>query len=167
MLHGGVPETTTIELFKEAMKFSSGHFTIFSATERERLHGHNFGVYCALTGEVDDNGMLADYGPYKRGLIELCRGLNEYFLLPGESPHLRVETDGERLTARFGGEAIPFLAKDVRVLPVRNVTLEELARYLTGEVTADRERLVRDRIHEVLVKVSSGPGQFASHRWAR
>ena len=37
-------KTTTIGLQKKNMKFSVGHFTIFSATKRERLHRHNFNV---------------------------------------------------------------------------------------------------------------------------
>ncbi|EQD50251.1 hypothetical protein B1A_13514, partial [mine drainage metagenome] len=31
-----------VDLSKERMKFSAGHFTVFSASERENLHGHNF-----------------------------------------------------------------------------------------------------------------------------
>ena len=160
--------TSTIELFKEAMKFSAGHFTIFSATRRERLHGHNFTVYCALTGEVDANGLLGDYVYYRQRLIDLCREWNEVFLLPGRSPHLRIEHDREagRINAIFNGQTIPFLASDVLVLPVTNVTLEELSRALLDEVLRDREVLARDRIHAVVVKVSSGPGQMASCQWS-
>lgn len=156
---------STIELFKEAMKFSAGHFTIFSATERERLHGHNFTVYCALTGAVDDNGMIADYGGYKQKLMALCRSWNEYFLLPADSPHLRIERDGDRVLAHYADEIIPFLARDVLVLPVRNVTLEELARLFVERVVEDAEMITRDRITRVVVKVSSAPGQFASSVW--
>lgn len=156
---------STIELFKEAMKFSAGHFTIFSATNRERLHGHNFSVYCALTGVVDDNGMIADYRRYKDTLYRLCRSWNEYFLLPARSPFLRVETKGDRVEAHYGDEVIPFLAKDVLVLPVRNVTLEELSRLMVERLVEDPELVGRDRIVRIVVKVSSGPGQYASHTW--
>ena len=94
--------TTTIELFKEEMKFSAGHFTIFSASERENLHGHNFTVSVAIEGVVNDNGMLADYGVYKRWVIDRCRAWNETFMLPGESPHLRMERHDGGITAHFG-----------------------------------------------------------------
>lgn len=157
--------TSTIELFKEAMKFSAGHFTIFSATERERLHGHNFSIYCALTGYVDDNGMIADYRRYKDILRQLCASWNEYFLLPGASPYLEIEHVGDRLECRFADELIPFLARDVCILPVRNITIEELARLATERLVADPALVGRDRIVRLTVKVSSGPGQFASHTW--
>ncbi len=157
---------TTIELFKEEMKFSAGHFTIFSATERERLHGHNFTVYVAITGIVDEGGLMGEYGAYKRFLFEACRSLNEYFLLPGDSPHLTIREEGERLYARFNGEEIPFLKRDVQVLPVRNVTIEELARML-GERLVGDERLVSGAVEALVVKVASGPGQSGSYHWSR
>ena len=34
----------TLYIDKESHKFSAAHYTIFSATERERLHGHNYSV---------------------------------------------------------------------------------------------------------------------------
>jgi 6-pyruvoyltetrahydropterin/6-carboxytetrahydropterin synthase len=161
----GRVHTSTIELFKQSQKFSAGHFTIFSATRRERLHGHNFRVYCAITGEVDANGLVGDYGLYKQRLVELCSAWNEVFLLPGRSPYLRIERRDQHVDAIFGEQTIPFLASDVLVLPVANVTLEELSRVLLEELLGDRERLVLQRIRSVVVKVSSGPGQLASSEW--
>ncbi len=50
-------QLTTIEVSKEYLKFSAAHFTIFSATERERLNGHNFRVSAKITEPVGPNGM--------------------------------------------------------------------------------------------------------------
>jgi 6-pyruvoyltetrahydropterin/6-carboxytetrahydropterin synthase len=161
-----MPRTTTIELHKEEMKFSAGHFTIFSATHRENLHGHNFTIYVALTGEVVENGMLADYGPLKRRITERCRAWNETFFLPDRSPHLRVERDERgNVLARFQDEELRFLARDVTLLPVENVTLEELARVFGEELVGDGSALREDRITHVLVKCASGPGQWSSWEW--
>jgi len=157
-------EPTTIELFKEAMKFSAGHFTIFSATERERLHGHNFTVQAHLTGELDANGMLGDYGEFKRVLFALCDSLDEWVLLPGQSPYLSLREDGDLLLAQFAGQTIPFLQSDVQVLPIRNVTVEELARYVCARLVDDGN-LTAYPIHHLTIKVSSGPGQFGVASW--
>ncbi|MCE9668094.1 6-carboxytetrahydropterin synthase [Myxococcus stipitatus] len=163
-----MPRTTTIELHKEEMKFSAGHFTIFSATERENLHGHNFTVYVAITGEVTENGMLSDYKPMKRAIIERCHGWNETFMLPGRSPHLRLETDAKgNVAAHFNGETLHFLARDITVLPVENVTLEELARVFGEELVGDGSALRRDRVSRLVVKCASGPGQWSSWEWSR
>ena len=43
---------STIEIYKENMKFSAAHFTIFSDTHREHLHGHNYTAHVALTTEI-------------------------------------------------------------------------------------------------------------------
>ncbi|MCA9656768.1 MAG: 6-carboxytetrahydropterin synthase [Myxococcales bacterium] len=159
-------QRTTIELFKEEMKFSAGHFTILSPTERERLHGHNFTVYVAITGIVGDDGLMSEYGAFKRILFDACRGLNEYFLLPGESPHLTIREEGDHLFATFNGEVIPFLRRDVKILPIRNVTIEELARWFAHDLV-DGGRLVTDDVEALVVKVASGPGQYASYEWRR
>ena len=69
---------TTIEIAKEYLHFSAAHFTIFSATNRERLHGHNFFVAANITAVVLDNGMCFNYCQLKDDLRELCSALDEY-----------------------------------------------------------------------------------------
>jgi 6-pyruvoyl-tetrahydropterin synthase len=98
----------TIELYKEAFKFSAAHFTLFSARERERLHGHDFFVSCALTGPLGEGGLIADYGPVKRRLRALCGELDEVLLLPGASPWLQVEPGGDEVRATFAGRTMSY-----------------------------------------------------------
>ncbi len=118
-------------------------------------------------GEVDANGMVSDYRVYKERLQTLCADWDEIFLLAGQSPYLRFEEKGPRIDVHFGDEVIPFLTRDVKILPVRNVTLEELSHLFLAEVLKHHDMLMRDRIHEVVIKVSSGPGQLASSEWRR
>ena len=160
-----VQQRTKIELFKEEMKFSAGHFTIFSATHRENLHGHNFSVHVEIDALVSDNGVTFDYGPMKKRLFELCRSLNEIVLLPTRSPHLRVREEGGRVIARFADEELIFLKRDVRLLPIRNVTIEELAAYLLEAVVADVSGEPAHGVSAVAVRVFSGPGQSARVEW--
>ena len=154
-----------IELFKEAMKFSAGHFTIFSATKRENLHGHNFSVHVEIVALVSDNGMTFDYGVSKKKLEALCFSLNEIVLLPTRSPYLRVHEEAGRVIARFADEELVFLARDVRLLPIRNVTIEELAAYLLEAVVADVSAEPAHGVSSVAVRVLSGPGQSARVEW--
>jgi 6-pyruvoyltetrahydropterin/6-carboxytetrahydropterin synthase len=154
--------TTRIELFKEEMKFSAGHFTIFSARERENLHGHNFFIHLETEASVLEDGLAFDYGPLKKRLIALCHELNEIFLLPSHSPHLRIEQTDEHVTAFFADERLVFLKRDVKLLPVRNVTLEELSSYLLDEVTRGWAPEQASGVHRIALKVFSGPGQSAS-----
>lgn len=156
---------TTVELQKESMKFSAGHTTIFSATEREPLHGHWYGVYLALTTYVEDNGMTFDYRYYKERIHILCKKLNQTFLMPEFSPFLTISEDNEYYYFTFNKKKIPFLKEDVTILPLSNITVEELSRWFVNELIKDEDELVKHRIQKVVVKVFSAPGQSASHTW--
>ncbi|MCW8445100.1 6-carboxytetrahydropterin synthase [Fluoribacter gormanii] len=158
---------TTVELQKESMKFSAGHTTIFSATEREPLHGHMYGVYLALTTWVEKNGMTFDYRYYKERIHKLCRYLNQTFLMPQFSPFLQYAEDEEYYYFTFNQKKIPFLKEDVTLLPVTNITVEELSRWFVQELIKDKAELDRHRIEHVVVKVFSAPGQSANHQWHR
>lgn len=157
-------DVVTIRLAKENMKFSAAHFTIFSATERERLHGHNFRVEVDIEARMLGNGMCFDYGIYKDRVVALCRELNEWTILPTKSAHLRIEEDGAHVFAVFDGTRIPFLHADVLLLPIENATLEEFAAWFLARLGEDREALRVHRIDAIEVRVFSGPGQSAGRR---
>lgn len=153
---------TTLYIDKESHKFSAAHFTIFSATERERLHGHNYSVSARIVAPMGDNGFAADYNVYKSLLARLCAALDEYMLLPAASPYLEITEEGEEYRVTFDGRQMRFLRSDTQVLPLRNITVEELSRYLL-------EGLLRDSagqdLREVELCVASGPGQRGCTTW--
>lgn len=157
-----LPRRVHVHLAKENMKFSAGHFTIFGPGERERLHGHNFTVQVIIETEVGEDGLCFDYGVYKDRIVALCRELNEWFILPAHSPHLRLEQTAEHVIAHFGDERIPFLHGDVKILPIANGTLEEFSAWFLQRLTEDREELRRFRILSMEVRTASGPGQHVA-----
>jgi 6-pyruvoyltetrahydropterin/6-carboxytetrahydropterin synthase len=153
---------TTLHIDKEAHKFSAGHYTIFSATERERLHGHNYSVSARFLAPQGENGFSADYNLYKNRLAKLCDELDEYMLLAGNSPHQSIEEVGENYRVSFAGDDMLFLAKDALVLPIGNVTVEELSYYLLMRLV---EISQGEGLREIELCVSSGPGQKACSLW--
>ena len=153
------PQLTTIEISKDYLHFNSAHFTIFSASEREDLHGHTFYVRAYVSSPVDANGMAFDYNIVKEGLKRLCDHLDEKVLLPEQSPHLALTEEDGYVIARFGNERLPFLPRDVLTLPVRNITVEELAPWFLNELADDVANL---DLTSLEIQVSSGPGQWAS-----
>ena len=156
----------SLALSKQAMKFSAGHFTLFGPGSRERLHGHDYFVSATLQVRVGDDGLCFDYAILKRELMALCQGVDEYVLLPGESPLLRIEPEGAQVHAMFGDERIPFLASDVRVLPLANITLEELSRwFLGGLLQACGDRFDAWGVRSLELFVEAGPGQRAGMAW--
>ena len=78
---------------------------------------------------------------------------------------MRIERGETQTLAHFNGVAIPFLNSDVKVLPIRHVTVEELALLLLDSVVEFRKEQGHDAISEIVVKVFSGPGQSASAVW--
>lgn len=159
------PETLTrIEISNEYLNFNAGHFTIFSATERENLHGHNFQVRCAVTAAIGADGLAFDYVLLKRVLKELCAALDERVLLPEHSPYLTLEHQDGMVIAHFADERIPFLTRDCLPLSIRNVTIEELAGLLLMRLKV-RPELAGAALQSLEVGVSSGPGQWAFSHW--
>jgi 6-pyruvoyltetrahydropterin/6-carboxytetrahydropterin synthase len=160
------PIVTTIEISKDYLHFNAAHFTLFSASEREDLHGHTFFVTAAIEAEVGEDGLAFDYNLFKDALKALCDRLDEKTLLPERSPYLHIEERPDYVVARFADEEIPFLRRDVLTLPVRNVTVEELAPWLLGELQS-RPEIAALALSRLQIRVSSGPGQWAGAEWRR
>jgi len=155
-------QLATLHIDKQAHKFSAAHFTIFSETERERLHGHNYGVSARIVAEMGENGFSADYNVYKRYLQKLCDAHDEYMLLPGLSPWLVVEERDGEYFATFSGKTLRFPVDETLVLPIVNVTVEALAHYLLERTL--EEAAIGDLL-ELELFVTSGDGQKASACW--
>ena len=156
-------QLATLYIDKESHKFSAAHYTIFSATERERLHGHNYSVSAMIAAPMGDNGFAADYNVYKNRIKTLCDELDEYMILPEHSPHQAIEEYGDNYRVRFNGEEMLFLKSDTLVLPIRNATVEEFSHLLLARLL---ELSGSDVIAEVQLCVASGPGQKACARWS-
>jgi hypothetical protein len=69
---------------------------VFSATERERLHGHTHAVRVTITGPVAADGMIANYAVFKERVRVLCDSWDEMYLIPSLSPYVTVRHEGGR-----------------------------------------------------------------------
>ncbi len=109
---------------------------------------------------------MGDYGAMKRILRDLCAEYDEYVLLAGQSAHLDIERDSADATiaVTFGGrDRMSFPEGDVKVLPIENVTVEELSALLARRIAQEHgEALGSAGVDAVSVRVSSGPGQAAT-----
>lgn len=158
---------STIELFKESMKFSAGHFAIFSSTVRENLHGHNYNVCAAFTTLIGEEGFSFDYRFYKNKVRKICDSLNEITLIPGKSKYLKIETEDKYTNIHFSDEKLIFLNRDIKILSVYNITVEELSNWILEEILRDRDELEQNKIQAIKIKVFSGPGQSGSAEWRK
>ena len=152
--------TTAILIEKDYLHFGAAHFTIFSSTDREHLHGHNFFVKAALTCTVGRDGLAFDYNIVKTELKRLCDQLDEQLLVPSESPHLTIGEKDGYVSVAFNGETMLFLPRDVRLIEVANVTVEALAEWFMSALKKS-ETVSALPLQTVTIGVSSGPGQWA------
>lgn len=148
-----------IEVVRESLHFSAAHFTIFSATKRERIHGHNFRLNGIFECEVDSNGLCFDYGDLKQVLQSLCDSLDELFLIPADSPYLDISTQGKSTHVTFNDETISVPTQDIRLLPLRNITVEELANWVALQLANDKN-FQSLGISKMTIKVASGSAQW-------
>ena len=162
-----MPRLSTIELFKEDMKFSAGHFAIFSSEVRENIHGHNYNVFASFTTLIDDEGLSFDYRFYKDKVRKICDKLNEITLIPGKCKYIKIEENGDYTNIIFNKEKIIFLNRDILILPVFNITVEELSNWVLNEILMDKRELESNKIQNIEIKVFSGPGQSGSAKWSK
>src|SRR5690606_20882959 len=124
-----MPRVSTIELFKENMNFSIGHFTVFSHDTRENLHGHNYRLYVSITTLIDSDGLSFNYRYYKDKFRELCRKIDETVVLAGKCNYLVFSENEKYHVVKFNDEEMFFLKRDATILPITNVTVEELSNW--------------------------------------
>lgn len=160
-----VTRLASLEIHKDELTFCAGHFTIFSATEREHMHGHNYCVSVLFDIKITHNGLSFDYRHFKRKLIRLCEQLNTRFLLPTQSPYLSIKEENDYLIAHFNQKKLPFLKEDVVLLPLTNITIEELSYWFLQKILEEQSELDQLAVKAITVKVYNGPGQSGGACW--
>ena len=160
-------QIATILLSSSLMKFSAGHFTIFSANSRETIHGHNFKVECLLESKIKENDLVFDYGVFKKKFIQLCAFLDEKLLLPKNSPYLVIKQDSSSVHCLYGSEEMRFPNRDVVILPIENITIEALARWFLEQIKAKTSLLHTCSITAMEISVLSSSSQKGGIKWKR
>ncbi len=159
-------ERWSIAMHKEDFKFSCAHFLIFPDGSKERLHGHNYQVSCEIEGALDAHGLVIDFNQAKPVVRSLCRELNERWLVPGEHPLLQVLPDDDGHTRIIFGERRYCAPSDeIRVMPMNNVSVENLAAYLGRRLRDELERRFgAARIGSIVMSVTENSGQGGVYR---
>ena len=122
----------TVHLSKESFKFSSAHFTVFNASQAERLHGHNYYVSVDLQFSDFDKStdLTIDFHKLKKDIQKSCDYLDEYVLIPKNSSFLSYSKIEQHTQIQFSEKRYLFPDSDIRLLPLANITCEGLCKYL-------------------------------------
>ena len=157
----------SLTLSSSLMKFSAAHFTIFSATERENIHGHNFTVALKCDTLLQKNDLAFDYNIFKKMAIDFCAALDEKLLIPLHSPYLAVDQLDQTVRVLFNQETLLFLPRDILLLPIANVTVEGLAHYFLDKILIEQPLLDQCHIQKMTVVVASSPSQSGEAEWVK
>jgi len=155
-------ERWSIDIQKEYFKFSAAHFLIFPDGTAERLHGHNYRVFVALEAALSAHGLVLDFKRVKPVIRALLDELDEHWLVPGEHANLAVSRRGDGTTeVRFADRYYAAPDEDVLVLPINNVSAENLATWVGRQLL---QRL-RDKFGDVrIVHLSCAVEETAGQR---
>jgi 6-pyruvoyltetrahydropterin/6-carboxytetrahydropterin synthase len=154
-----------LDIRKEGLGFSAAHFTLFPGGRAERLHGHNYRTELALEGDELQGGLLLDFTEIKKAVRGICDELDERMLLPTEHPDLEVQESEESVEVRCHGKAYRFPREDVRLLPLANSTVEELARHLGSRLLETLGPRLREAgVTRFAVGVEETPGQSGRYQ---
>jgi 6-pyruvoyltetrahydropterin/6-carboxytetrahydropterin synthase len=152
---------STLRLAKQDFAFAAAHFTLFPEQTAERLHGHNYHVRVELIGgEVDAHGFLLPVAPVKARIRAICDALDERILIPEKSALLGLRQTAEAVEVSLGTRSYRFPKNEVRLLPLPNVTIEALAKYVWGELTP---ALLGSPVSRLRVEVEETSGQSAGY----
>ncbi len=161
-------ESWGIDLSKEYLKFSAAHFLIFPDGSSERLHGHNYRVFVQLEAGLDEHGLVIDFKRIKPVVREICDGLDEHWLIPGEHPVLRYAEREDGVTeVWYKGLYYAAPTQDVIVLPINNTSSENLATWI-GRALRERleQRFPQAVISHLRVGVEETQGQQGIYRYS-
>jgi 6-pyruvoyltetrahydropterin/6-carboxytetrahydropterin synthase len=146
-----------LRLGKEDFKFSVAHFTVFSDQIAEDLHGHNYRVRVEIAGPgIDDLGLLLDLRGLKAEIRRLCAELDSKTLVPQHSPLVRVTAAEGGYEIRYGARLYRLPEADVKTMPIRNTSIEELAAWFWKML---RPSLAGSPIDALSVEVEETAGQ--------
>lgn len=105
--------------------------------------------------------MAFDFNAVKPIISQMTAELDEYVLLPKSSPFLEIVKSPSSVRVQYGKKEYVLPVEDVRVLPVVNVTAEELARYLADELVQRLRAVptISSVLREVRIGVQESRGQ--------
>lgn len=160
-------KTMTLHFDEGKLKFSSGHFTIFSKTEREPLHGHNYTLNAEISLRLSEPGITFDYRIVEQKLAALCAQLNWHTLIAQRSPYLTLREDASQYHITFDQDTMSLPKKDVVMMPLDNITLETLSQWFVNELTQDTMFIKKFGVVSIRIITKNGPYHGSESKWEK
>ncbi|MFO7678040.1 MAG: 6-pyruvoyl tetrahydropterin synthase family protein [Thermoplasmatota archaeon] len=120
-----------IDGWQAGIRFSSAHL-IPGHVKCHVLHGHTYAIHLRIYGEKNTHGFLIDFSEIKSVLKSIAYQLDHKVLVPKANKAFTVENNEIHASCNNKKYIFPF--QDCVILPIDNVTAENLAEYILSEV---------------------------------
>lgn len=154
-----LPRRFRVDVTKDHLVFSAGHFITIGDDLCERLHGHNFRVAAEVEGPLDDNGFVFDFIALRDELQSIVNELDHRMLLPTEHPRIRLDVRDREIEATYDDRRWVFPRDECLLLPIRQTTVELIAQWIGERLLAS---LNTPGLQRLTVRVEENFGQWAS-----
>jgi len=160
-----MPEQFQVQLHKEQLTFSAAHFITYGDDNIcERLHGHNYGVRCSVSGALNSHGYVVDFLALRDQLAEIVSELDHHVLLPTDHPTISIAIEGNEVIAKFADRRWVFPVEDCVLLPIANTTAELLAAYIASTLVAHADVWSHPGIEKLTLAVDENQGQWGEYQ---
>lgn len=147
----------TLHIDRPSIRFSSAHMTVFPDGSKESLHGHNYQVFIEAT--IDENRFLP-FSAIKELASVLAGKWHEKVLLAAQNRHFHLrEAAAEVCDFTLCNKHYVLPSEDVVLLPVENVTCENLAKLFAAAL----KKQLGEAVLQLMVRIEEYPGQGASY----
>ena len=136
--------------------FAAAHF-IIGHDKCGRLHGHNYFIKVKISGDINEQHMVLDYGLLKEELKKLVKPLDHKVLLPAKAEGLQIEKKEESVEVITCDKRYLLPVEDVEHLPIPATTAEELAKYFHQKLQKIWPKFV------LRVTIEEAPGTSATY----
>ena len=150
--------STSLEIdgWKSNIRFSSSHL-LSGHKKCGFLHGHTYAIHSWVYGEKDENGFIFDFSLLKSTLREIAEKLDHRILIPEKNENVVITNKEIRINA--DGKSYVFPREDCVLLPIKNVTAENLAEYILEELLKNIN--LPKNVKKIDIGVDEGFGQGA------
>lgn len=144
-----------IEIFKDGINISVAYFIINSPNSRENIQGDILNISLTLNINSLENGFSKAENFYKHNLTNICRELHKSTIIQGKSKFLTFDKNEDYINVFFNNEKIIFRERDIIILPIENITPEEISNFILDELLLNTKSLHEFSISKISVKVVS------------
>jgi 6-pyruvoyltetrahydropterin/6-carboxytetrahydropterin synthase len=149
-----------IDGWRSNIRFSACHM-LLRHDKCSRLHGHSYAIHLKVSGDLDENHMLADFGKVKSLLRKFASELDHKIIIPTMNPDivLKEDLDTESITVDMLGKIYMFPLCDIIKVPIPTTTVEELSKYILKQFIEEAD--IPNGVKEVSIGIDEGWGQGA------